>query len=208
LIVRRRATAAGVVLVALVAAGCTSRPRDAASSSTPSAPAPTSSAAPASTPPAPTTPAPSSAPSTPVPSTGSSTPTTPAPPPSPVAHSTCTAVTVRVIRGSADHGREFAALQFTNDAGTRCRLEGYPTVTLRKQGKTIGTPSQPATSAASARDLAAGDTAESLLTDYTNCQAPLSDEIQVVVPGSTITAVRPAQLRACTLRVAGLTAEE
>jgi hypothetical protein len=108
---------------------------------------------------------------------------------------------VRVIRGSAAEGREFAALQFVNAGTGPCTLFGYPTVTLLLKGKQIGTPSQPSSPRSSQFTLKPGDTAESSLNDFTNCQAPLSDNIRVVVPGSTITAVRPGQLRACTLRV-------
>jgi hypothetical protein len=43
-----------------------------------------------------------------------------------------------------------------------------------------------------------------VLHDYTSCQAPLSDQLKLVVPGSTVTAVRPAQLRGCVLRVTKL----
>jgi hypothetical protein len=109
-----------------------------------------------------------------------------------------------VIRGSASPGAEFAALQFTNIGADSCTLVGYPTVTLLLKGQLLGTPSQPASTARSRITLRPGDTAESKLNDYTSCQAPLSDYVRVVVPGSTISAARPAQLRACTLRVSAL----
>lgn len=116
---------------------------------------------------------------------------------------------VRVIRGSAATGREFAALQFTNTGRTSCVLNGYASVTLLLHGKQIGKASTPAGSATSSRRLAPGATAESKLNDYVmNCQASLSDQIRTQVPGSTITAVRPGQLRACTLRVSPLGAPE
>ncbi|MDT4924379.1 MAG: hypothetical protein QOG01_2092 [Pseudonocardiales bacterium] len=118
--------------------------------------------------------------------------------------SSCTELTIRVIRGSASPGAEFAALQFTNIGARSCTLVGYPTVTLLLKGKLIGTPSQPASAARSRMTLRPGDTAESKLNDYTSCQAPLSDNVDVVVPGSAISAVRPAQLRACILRVSPL----
>lgn len=122
--------------------------------------------------------------------------------------STCTKITVRVIRGSAAQGVEFAALQFTNAGTSTCRLFGYPSATLRLRGKAIGSAAQPASNATSKFTLAPGDTAESRLLDYTNCQASLSDSVRVVVPGSAIHTVRPAQLRACTLRVSKLGAPE
>jgi hypothetical protein len=99
-------------------------------------------------------------------------------------------------------GQEIAALQFTNDGGKPCELIGYPTVTLLRGGKPVGRPSQPASTAVSQRTLAPGATAESLLRDYVgNCQAPLSDQVKVVAPGSTQSFARPFVMRACVLRV-------
>ncbi len=116
---------------------------------------------------------------------------------------------VRVIRGSAATGREFAALQFTNIGTSACVLRGYATVTLLRKGQPIGRSSTPATAANSSRTLAPGATAESKLNDYVmNCQAPLSDTIRTRVPGSDITADSPGQLRACRLRVSPLGAPE
>ena len=40
-----------------------------------------------------------------------------------------------------------------------------------------------------------------MLHDYSSCNAPLSDNVKVTVPGTSQTAVRPAQLRGCILRV-------
>ena len=107
-----------------------------------------------------------------------------------------------MIRGSAAPGQEIAALQFTNTGSLPCVLEGYPTVTLLRGGQPIGQPSQPASSAMASRTLAPGDVAESLLHSYTqNCSAPLSDSLRVVAPGMSLSATRPAEMRACTLRV-------
>jgi uncharacterized protein DUF4232 len=200
-----------VALMVPLAAACTSRSagsdRSTATSTAPTVPASSTSAPPSSSAAAPTTPA---APSSTAPKHPSTThrSVTVAPPVVAAPRSTCTAVTVRVIRGSAARGLEFAALQFTNDGTKRCTLAGYPTVNLRLKGKRIGTVSQPATSKSSSRTLAPGDTAESRLNDYTDCQAPLSDQIRVVVPGSSQSAIRPGQLRACTLRVSALGAPE
>lgn len=113
-----------------------------------------------------------------------------------------------MIRGSADHGEEIAALQFVNSGSTSCVLVGYPSVTLLLKGKRIGQPSRPATAAQSVRTLNPGDVAESLLHDYTSCQAPLSDSLRVRAPGMSLTSVRPAQLRGCVLRVDKLGAAE
>jgi len=119
-----------------------------------------------------------------------------------VQHSTCTKLTIRAIPGGASVGQEIAALQFTNDGKTPCQLIGYPTVTLLRQGKPLGRPSQPASTGVSRRTLAPGETGESLLRDFVgNCQAPLSDEVRVVAPGSTQSFARPFVMRACVLRV-------
>lgn len=140
------------------------------------------------------------------PSTSASTPK-PTPPPSTHAssaapRSTCTSLTVRVIRGSASLGQEIAALQFTNDGTTSCTLYGFPTVTLLRNGNVVGNPSQPSTvGTTSQRTLAPGDIAESVLHDYSSCNAPLSDSLRVQVPGSSTIAIRPAVMRACILRV-------
>jgi hypothetical protein len=110
-----------------------------------------------------------------------------------------------VIPGGASLGQEFAALQFTNSGKRTCGLVGFPDVTLLRKGTQVGQSSQPATGT-SRRTLAPGAVAESKLYDYTqSCQAPLSDEIKVVVPGSTIIYARPQfQMRACVLRVTKL----
>jgi hypothetical protein len=116
--------------------------------------------------------------------------------------STCTSLTVRVIRGSASLGQEIAALQFTNEGTTSCTLFGFPTVTLLRNGNAVGNPSQPSTVGAnSQRTLAPGDIAESVLHDYSSCNAPLSDSMRVQVPGSSTIAIRPAVMRGCILRV-------
>jgi hypothetical protein len=118
-----------------------------------------------------------------------------------VPQTTCTSIDVRVIRGSASLGQEIAALQFVNSGSEACVLVGYPTATLFSKGKQIGQPSKPSSTRRSSRKLQPGDVAESLLHDYSSCNAPLSDSVKVTVPGTTQTAIRPAQLRGCILRV-------
>lgn len=147
--------------------------------------------------------------STPAPVTSTST-STPAPTPtktpsptatSPVSPTTCTNVSVRVIRGGAERGREIAALQYTNDGSASCDIGGFPTVTLLLHGAAIGARSQPSGRAAKTLTVKPSETVESLLSDYSTCQAPLSDNVRVTVPGESTAVVRPIQLRACTLRV-------
>ncbi len=102
-------------------------------------------------------------------------------------------------------GAEIAALQFTNAGTAACRLGGFPTVVLLRSGSPVGTPSQPTGQQPRTMRLAPGDTVQSMLTDYSSCSAPLSDQVRVTVPGLALTSTRPIQLRACTLRVAPLT---
>lgn len=132
-----------------------------------------------------------------------SLPATSAPPPAP--KSTCRTVGVRVIPGGAAEGTEIAALQFTNDGKHRCLLAGYPSVVLLKHGHRVGTPSQPGgATPGRAVQVKPGQTVQSMLRDYSSCQAPLSDTARVTVPGEAATVDRPIELRACTVRVGQL----
>jgi hypothetical protein len=204
-----RRAGALLALVAGAVTACSSSTHGVAAQLTTAVAPPTSAAVP-------TTPPPTSAapPVTQPPTSGSSSPTVrsePTPPASTPPRSTCTDVSVRVLPGGASPGEEIAALQFTNTGHTSCTLVGYPTVTLLLHGRQIGLQSQPSTPGAdSARELAPGAVAESLLHDYTQtCQAPLSDTVRVVVPGSSQTYLRPQfQLRACIVRVDRLGAPE
>lgn len=195
---RTGALLTGAVLVASLAA-CTSSSTKSPGTSAAGPAGPVSAPASATPPPTSATPPPSSSAagptsSTPAPSTRAATS---APP-----RSTCTNLTIRVIRGSASLGQEIAALQFTNAGAGSCTLFGFPTVTLLRNGNEVGSPSQPSTvGATSERTLAPGDVAESVLHDYSSCNAPLSDSIRVQVPGSSTIAIRPAVLRGCILRV-------
>ena len=197
------------VALALLAAGCSSSGGGKADDPVVSPPALSQSPAP-----------PTSAPSVSPPPSTAAAPTSSAPPsvsavptthaassshvtaPPIVQRSTCAKLTIRVIPGGASVGQEIAALQFTNGGSAPCQLIGYPTVTLLRGGKPVGRPSQPSSTGPSQRTLAPGDTAESLLRDYVgNCQAPLSDELRVVAPGSPQSLARPFVMRACVLRV-------
>ena len=202
----RRRLVVLVVGAALALAGCTSSggaqkaddpvisPLSTTTAPAPTSPAASSSPAPASSPPTSRT---ASSSATPAPTT----PTSSSPKPV-VAKSTCTKIGIRVIPGGATFGEEIAGLQFTNEGTQPCRLVGYAAVTLLLRGRPVGRPSQPTTAANSVRTLAPGEVAESLLHDHIrNCQAPLSDTVRVVAPGSTISASRPMQLRACVVRI-------
>jgi hypothetical protein len=201
---------AGPVLVAGLLAACSSS----SGGSTPPTVGSTSAPAPSTSAPVTTAPPTVASTSTPAPTTSAPATTAPASTPpasassSAAPRSTCTDIGIRVIRGSAVSGREFAALQFTNNGASACDLYGYAAVTLQLNGKTIGSASLPSGTATSHRHLAPGETAESQLNDYTDCQAPLSDTIHVQAPGSDTATSRPGQLRACRLRVSPLGAPE
>lgn len=106
---------------------------------------------------------------------------------------------MRVLIGSGAPGYEFAAVQFVNDGTSPCTLVGVPTVTLLRKGSQVGTVSQPSSDRArfARYRLAPGATAESRLKDFSDCNAPLSDAVKVVAPGSDISTTRPGELRAC-----------
>lgn len=201
-----KAVAALAIGAALLAAGCSSSGSRKADDPVVSAPA-ASTPAPSSSVPIPTLPASSVPAPTSAAATSSAAPSTHAASthvtaPPIVQRSTCTKLTIRAIPGGASVGQEIAALQFTNDGATPCELIGYPSVTLLRQGRPLGKPSQPASTGVSQRTLAPGETAESLLRDYVgNCQAPLSDQVRVVAPGSTQSFARPFVMRGCILRV-------
>ncbi len=204
-----RIAAVGAVLAALtLTAACASAgpaPGRSGASTVNSSPISTSPTASAATSP-PTSPgATASAPTT---STAPSSSAAPSASTAPVLRSTCPSLTIRVIRGSAAPGYEFAALQFVNTGTTRCVLNGYPSVTLLLSGATVGRPSSPASAATSRFTLEPGATAESRLKDFSSCQAPLSDQIRVVAPGSSMTTTRTGQLRACRLTVSALATPE
>lgn len=190
---------------AVALAGCSSS-GSGAGTSTPatSAPAPSTPAT-SSSPPTvtPTRPTPTATSSTPAPT--SQTPRSSATSSPPTFTTTCAKLTTRVIPGGAVRGAEIAALQYVNDGPAPCRVSGFPTVTLIRKGKKVGTPSQPNGRPAKTIMLQAGEVAESLLRDFSTCNAPLADHARVTVPGrtpsDTTTVVRPVRLRACLLRV-------
>ena len=108
-----------------------------------------------------------------------------------------------MLLGSGAPGYEFAALQFVNDGTSACMLVGVPTVTLLRSGAQTGSVSQASSERARFRTyrLAPGAAAESKLKDFSSCNAPLSQSIKVVAPGSSISSTRPGVLRACKLVV-------
>jgi hypothetical protein len=206
------AVAAVAVAVAVSLAGCSSSGNGTDGSTSPSStavvaptsstPTPTASSTPAGTP----TPTPTHT-STAAPTSATPTETSAAPSSAsaPAFTTTCTRLTVMVIPGGAVRGAEIAAVQFVNQGSAACTITGVPSAVLLRGGKVIGTPSRPNGAAVHPFTLQPGEVGESLLRDYSTCNAPLSDSIRVSTPlrrGGSTKSVHQAKLRACTLRMA------
>lgn len=112
------------------------------------------------------------------------------------------ALAVRVIRGGAALGQEIALITFTNSSSAACTLTGFPSVRLLRGGQLIGSPSKAATVAPKLLTLAPGAQAESQVTDYSSCQAPVSDTMRITAPGASASVDKPYEMRACTVVVA------
>lgn len=206
-----RATRAAVLLAAglLGLSACTSSGGDNGSTSAPpvttapvsESPLPSDTASvttsPARSSPAPSTSAPRS--STAAPSTAT---TTKAPPTRPVTPA-CAAASLKVdaLRGGAAPGTEIAVLTFTNISATTCTISGFPGLTLLRNGRVIGTPARAALKTPRLVTLKPKATAESQITDFISCQAPLSDTGRVTPPGTTTSVDVRLELRACTVVV-------
>ncbi|GAB2470376.1 hypothetical protein GCM10027265_19330 [Jatrophihabitans fulvus] len=136
----------------------------------------------------------------------SSTPVPSSSPTGPTFVTTCTNLIVRVIPGGAVRGAEIAGVQYENSSSRSCTITGVPTAQLRRGGRDVGPVSEPTNAPVRPYTLEPGAVGESLLQDFSTCNAPLSDQIRVTVPTRTgnalKTVVRPIQLRACTLRLA------
>jgi hypothetical protein len=107
---------------------------------------------------------------------------------------------VRVLPSSGAQQQEFALITFTNSSRKACSLFGYPGVSLRLNDALLGAPAQRNPTATPTRvHLAPGAQAKSLLTDFSACQAPLSDSVRVYPPNLATFVDRPTQLRGCRL---------
>ncbi len=112
---------------------------------------------------------------------------------------------MRVFKGGAERGTEIAALQYVNNGAAACTISGIPSARLLVNGTPAGTRSQPDDSRVRTMTLQPGDTAQSLLRDFSSCNAPLAHDIRVSLPslggshGGTVD--RPiSPLRVCALR--------
>jgi hypothetical protein len=116
-------------------------------------------------------------------------------------------LTVRVLRGSAAQQQQFALVTLTNKSSKPCTLFGYPGVSLRRAGALLGAPAERDTTKKPAIvTLRPGEQAESLVTDFSACQAPLSDTMRVYPPNLTQFADRPVTtLRGCRMVVEPMT---
>ena len=137
------------------------------------------------------------------PTTGASTSATTSAKPTP-AGDDCTAaqLTIRVLPSSGAQQQEFALITFTNSSTKECSLLGYPGVSLRLNNALLGSPAQRNVNTAAARvHLAPGKQAKAMITDFSACQAPLSDTVRIYPPNLTTFIDRPTQLRGCQLVV-------
>lgn len=144
--------------------------------------------------PAGTTPAPASTAPTP-----KSTPPTVPPKPRPTGAVACTSaqLTVRALRGSAAAGQEFALITFTNTGSAGCTMFGFPGLSLRLNNALLGKPAQRSGKAPSTVTLKPGARAEANVTDFSSCQAPVSDTVRVYPPDHRDYVDLPLALRAC-----------
>jgi hypothetical protein len=111
------------------------------------------------------------------------------------------ALRVQALRGGASMGVEYALLMFTNDAATACQVSGYPTVSLRHSGATLGSAQTAQTSGPGSVTLKSGGTAQVRVRVATQCAAAQSDQVRVGVPQSDGFVTVPLQMRGCALRV-------
>jgi hypothetical protein len=110
-------------------------------------------------------------------------------------------LSVRVIPGGAVPGREIAAITFTNTSGVACSMVGFPGVSLRLAGKLVGSPAVRSSTPIKTVHLAPNGQAQAVVSDFSTCQAPLSDTVRIYPPNLTQYVDRPFQLRACRLQV-------
>ena len=117
-----------------------------------------------------------------------------------------TQLSVRLIRGGADTGREIGLVTFTNVSKVECSMVGFPGVSLRLGGASLASPAtRDAAAAPTTVHLEPGQSAQAQVTDFSSCQAPLSDNVRVYPPNLTTFVDRPGQFRGCNLVVEPVT---
>jgi hypothetical protein len=142
----------------------------------------------------------SSAASTPAPSSSTAKPKTTTPP-KPLAPRlpACTGSQLRVaaLRGSAAAGEEFALLTFTNTSQSTCTMFGFPGVSLRLNDKLVGRPAGRTSKVPTTVTLKPGARAHANVTDFSSCQAPVSETVRIYPPNLRTFVDRPLALRVC-----------
>lgn len=109
-------------------------------------------------------------------------------------------LTLRLIRGGAIPLQEIALITFTNTGTTECSMFGFPGVSLRAAGKQLGQALRSPIAAKTVR-LMPGEQAQAQITDFSSCQAPLSDTVRIYPPNLTTYVDKPFELRACRFQV-------
>ncbi|PZS33440.1 MAG: hypothetical protein DLM58_07830 [Pseudonocardiales bacterium] len=110
-------------------------------------------------------------------------------------------LTVRALRGSAAQQQQFTLITFINKGAQTCTLFGFPGVSLRRNGVLLGKPAERTAKPRTTVTIAPGGQAESLVTDFSSCQAPLSDTVRIYPPNLTQFVDRPLELRGCRIVV-------
>ncbi|MDT4980649.1 MAG: hypothetical protein QOG07_2528 [Pseudonocardiales bacterium] len=104
-----------------------------------------------------------------------------------------------MLRGGAVSGKEIALITFTNHSATKCAMFGYPGVSLRLHNALLGNPAERSVVKPKSVSLAPGAAAEALITDFSSCQAPVSDTVRVYAPDQKPFVDKPLELRGCRL---------
>jgi Protein of unknown function (DUF4232) len=112
---------------------------------------------------------------------------------------------VTAVRGGALPGREIAGVLFTNSGTTTCSVRGYIFAQLRYRGAALGDPATDNPGPVRTVVLRRNASAQAQLTAVSTCQAPISDHVQVRLPGAQQSATAVMQLRGCSLSVDPLT---
>lgn len=108
---------------------------------------------------------------------------------------------IMALPGSGYQGREFAQIVFTNQGRTSCSLYGFPGVSLRLSNAQLGQPASREPVTPTTVVLKPGQQATADITDFSTCNAPLSDTVRVYPPNSRAFVDLPLQLRGCTISV-------
>jgi len=115
---------------------------------------------------------------------------------------TCTGsqLTLRLFSAGAVPSEEIALITFTNSGTTPCSMFGFPGVSLRLAGRQLVQASRSPVTAKTVR-LLPGENAQAQITDFSTCNAPLSDTVRIYAPNLTTFVDKTFQLRACRFEV-------